>query len=291
MVELALSKDSRLHSYQILRKTKQFTISLNSSLSLILLFLSLLGSISSAGLSADNCTPGFLVCEYYGCQEVTECPPVCEAISEQNTCTKKYNGVSCLWENGLCSRDVECSSTPSGCSEGCMYCNTFDCLPKSSRCPIACALHANEKQCSQAPKYGSIFCNWSNGRCTTVDASKGNSTLTSKTEKNSTDSKPAAPEPDFAGIKAKKSWVGIAGIIIGVIFGLLGIAGIIILIWHRRRERMRRLQSDANLHSTHTTLYRPRSFIHALRSVVDNNAKELEAVAPLSPLPSAQSHT
>ncbi|KAI0235676.1 hypothetical protein L0F63_005573 [Massospora cicadina] len=98
------------------------------------------------------------------------------------------------------------------------------------------------------------------------------------------------PEPDFAAMSHKKSWVGIAGIIIGVIFGLLGIVGMLILFWHRRRERRRRLRSDANLHSSHTTLYRPRSFIHAARSVVDNNAKELDAVAPLSTLPPTRGH-
>lgn len=265
-----------------------------TKLSLTYLFLLTFFLISASAAKASlaksihDCTPGFLFCEYYGCQQLPMCPQVCEAIGDESTCTRSFDGTSCKWERGVCSRDVQCENSNGTCSSDCMHCNTFGCVPKASQCPQVCALYSLQEQCKSAPKIGSISCGWSGNRCQTVDE-KATPTkpTTSSTPSGLPTFNPEA-DPDFGNIYSKRAWAGTVGIIVGVIFGLLGLLGIIFLVWHRLRERRRRLNSDAALHFTHTTMYRPQSFIRKLRSVVDHNAKELDAVAPLSPLPPAQ---
>lgn len=255
---------------------------------LTILLLSASASNTSTAKSVHDCKPGFLFCEYYGCQQVPMCPQVCESIGDESMCTRTFDGTSCKWERGVCSRDVKCEGSDGMCSSDCMHCNTFGCVPKASQCPQACALYSLLEQCESAPKIGSVSCDWSENRCQTVDEKSTNTQPAASSTPSTLPTFNPEADPDFGNIYSKRAWAGTVGIIVGVIFGLLGLLGIIFLIWHRLRERRRRLNSDAALHFTHTTMYRPQSFIHALRSVVDHNARELEAVAPLSPLPPAQ---
>jgi len=170
-----------------------------------------------------------------------------------------------------------------------MICGVFGCVAKSSQCPQACPLYSTQDQCTKAPKIGPVSCAWSESRCTTYDESLSNSTLTrSPIDKPAKPDKEPYPEdPDFGTTLSKRSWAGTIGIIAGVLFGFLGILGILLLIWCKKREKKRRLQDEVALNSTQPNRYRPYAFLQSLRAVVDRNAKELDAIPPLSPLPPA----
>ncbi|RKP07388.1 hypothetical protein THASP1DRAFT_24461 [Thamnocephalis sphaerospora] len=82
--------------------------------------------------------------------------PDCRTIDAAATCSET---AGCAWWGTQCVRDVSCSMQNQQCSEGCMSCGGFGCVPQSRSCPAPCENIRSPAGCNVLAS-NSIGCSW-----------------------------------------------------------------------------------------------------------------------------------
>jgi hypothetical protein len=103
-------------------------------------------------------------------------------------------------------------------------------------------------------------------------SARPSATNTSSSSTNTSSSMPGATENSTVNINTTDS--GYIGMIVGIVLGVIGLIGIIVVLVHRYRQKVRaQANEDFGYRATGTTplLDRPNSFLHALKSIMDND--------------------
>ncbi|KAI9299081.1 hypothetical protein K502DRAFT_322503 [Neoconidiobolus thromboides FSU 785] len=232
-------------------------------------------------------------CRYCGAfkclpKSYAECPQSCELYTDENKCKGAPNvgPLSCAWSDGRCSfNDKEKSSTsiPDKATP----------TPTSSSKETDNSTKTNESKSQPSPtsKDDEKDLDKDNGKGPKTDpGKKSDANSNDKNDPSKTRKPTSTPtetdDPNFGNTSTGVSRSGAIGIGVGVSLGLIGLAGILMLIWHRRKERMKTQVTNTNM-GRHNTMYRPQSFLKAVKSVVNDNQRQFDAAEPLSPLPPA----
>ncbi|KXN69786.1 hypothetical protein CONCODRAFT_79143 [Conidiobolus coronatus NRRL 28638] len=206
--------------------------------------------------AVNGCSPGCMVCGSFGCmpEGSNGCPQRCDLYALEIQCNGSpvYGSNTCRWAGDKCAPAIFTPPSTNATNP-----------EKDTPSPT----HTSETE-EESPT--STETNSQTSATSTNTSSRPSATSSSPTSSSS--GMPGAAENSTVNINTTDS--GYIGMIVGIVLGVIGLIGIIVVLVHRYRQKVRaQTNEDFGYRTTGTTplLDRPNSFLHALKSIMDND--------------------